>query len=197
MGANTPQYQLRREVMTKKRMAWLDPCFSTWPGGLGTSPSALGQAGTSATPDGLPGRTQERQGREAPVVALGSLAHVPDLPHQRARPSGSPCSRHPSPLTLKNPRYLGLADVRVMDEFHLGEEAQGAGSQGQGAGAPPGRLTEEPLPLCLLVFQTTEAADTRYLALCYVFLRQCVILPLPRGESSSQRPFRAGLRRAP
>lgn len=24
-----PLYQLRREVMTKKRMAWLDPCFST------------------------------------------------------------------------------------------------------------------------------------------------------------------------
>lgn len=24
-----PLYQFRREVMTKKRMAWLDPCFST------------------------------------------------------------------------------------------------------------------------------------------------------------------------
>lgn len=28
-AADTPRYQLRREVMTKKRMAWLDPCFST------------------------------------------------------------------------------------------------------------------------------------------------------------------------
>lgn len=28
-AADTPRYQLRREVMTKKRMAWLEPCFST------------------------------------------------------------------------------------------------------------------------------------------------------------------------
>lgn len=27
--ADSPRYQLRREVMTKKRIAWLDPCFST------------------------------------------------------------------------------------------------------------------------------------------------------------------------
>lgn len=26
---DAPRYQLRREVMTKKRMAWLEPCFST------------------------------------------------------------------------------------------------------------------------------------------------------------------------
>lgn len=26
---HAPRYQLRREVMTKKRMAWLDPCFNT------------------------------------------------------------------------------------------------------------------------------------------------------------------------
>lgn len=45
------------------------------------------------------------------MVALGSLAHVPDLPHQRARPSGSPCSRTISLTPWKNPRYLGLADV--------------------------------------------------------------------------------------
>lgn len=28
-ATNIPRYQLRREVMTKKRIAWLDPCFST------------------------------------------------------------------------------------------------------------------------------------------------------------------------
>lgn len=28
-GTDAPRYQLRKAVITKKRMAWLDPCFST------------------------------------------------------------------------------------------------------------------------------------------------------------------------